>query len=99
MAVFRGEGLTAPILFEFYETGARAAPKTDAIETRDVLVAGVSARRLDALNDESFQTVVTWPGRSGEIRAVLVGSDIRAVETRAAHEARVAAALVAFEGA
>ena len=53
--------------------------------------------RLDTLNDQSYQTVVTWPGRAGEIQAVLVGSDVREVQTTAAHEARVSAALEAFE--
>jgi hypothetical protein len=97
LAAFRAEGLTSEILFEFYESGARTAPKTDAIETRDVTVKGVPGRRLDTLNDQSYQTVVTWPGKAGEIRAVLVGSDVREVQTRTAHEARVAAALGAFE--
>jgi hypothetical protein len=97
LAVFRADGLTAAILFEFYETGARTAPKTDRTETRDVTVAGVPGRRLDTLNDDSYQTVITWPGLAGEIRAVLVGSDVREVGSRAAHEARVSAALAAFE--
>jgi hypothetical protein len=97
LAVFRAEGLTPGILFEFYETGARTASKTDAIETHDVSVNGVPGRRLDTLNDQSYQTVVTWPGKAGEIRAVLVGSDVREVQTRPAHDARVSAALAAFE--
>jgi hypothetical protein len=97
LAIFRATGLSVAILFEFYETGARTAPKTDATEAGDVTVGGVAGRRLDTLNDESYQTVVTWPGSSGDVRAVLVGSDIREAQTRAVHEARVAAALAAFE--
>jgi len=97
LAVFRAAGLTSGILFEFYQTGARTAPKTDRTESSDVSVAGVPGRRLDTLNDDSYQTVVTWPGPAGEIRAVLVGSDVREVESREAHEARVAAGIAAFE--
>jgi hypothetical protein len=96
LAVFRAENLTVAVLFEFYETGARASSRTDAIETADVLVAGVAGRRLDTLNDESYQTIVTWAGPGGEVRVVLVGSDVREVQTRLAHEARVDAALAAF---
>jgi hypothetical protein len=97
LAVFRADGLTAGILFEFYESGARTAPKTDGTMISDVKVGGVPGRRLDTLNDESFQTVVTWPGPSGEIRAVLVGTDIREAGNRDVHEDRVAAAMAAFE--
>jgi hypothetical protein len=97
LAVFRADGLTSAILFEFYETGARTAPKTEQTETKDVTVAGIPARRLDTLNDDSYQTVITWPGRSGEIRAVLVGSDVHEVAGRTVHESRVSSALAAFE--
>ena len=99
LAVFRGEGLSAPILFEFYETGARTAPKTDAIETTDVSVGGISGRRVDTLNDESYQTVVVWGGGDGAVRVALVGSDVRETQARAVHESRVTAALAAFPAA
>lgn len=93
LAVFRGERLTNAILFEFYETGARIAPKTDAIETKDVSVGGAAGRRVDTLNSESYQTVITWAAGDGTIRVILVGSDIRETQTRALHEERVSAAL------
>jgi hypothetical protein len=98
LAVFRADGLTIDLLFEFYEAGARSAPKTEGTATSVVTVAGSTGRRLDTLNDESYQTVVVWPGESGEMRVVLVGSDVREVQTRPAHEARVQAALQAFAG-
>ena len=63
LAVFRADGLTSAILFDFYEAGARTAPKTEQTESRDTAVAGIPARRLDTLNDDSYQTVITWPGR------------------------------------
>lgn len=99
LAVFRGEGLSTSILFEFYESGARTAPKTDAIETMDVSVGSATGRRLDTLNDESYQTVVAWTGADGVVRVILVGSDIRETRTRALHEERVAAALAASTAA
>jgi hypothetical protein len=84
-------------LFEFYETGARTARSTDKIETSDVTVGAAAGRRLDTLNDESYQTIVVWPSAvPGVLDVVLIGSDVREVVTRAAHEARVTAALAAF---
>ena len=50
--------------------------------------------RVDALNGESFQTVFIWP--DGErVRIVLVGSAIREIQTKAAHDAVVLNALIA----
>jgi hypothetical protein len=88
--------LAAEWVAEFYEAGARAGKNTDAIETRPLTVAGSDAKRLDTLNDESYQTVVVWP-RDGRVVAALVASSIREVESRGAHEARVADALAAFD--
>jgi hypothetical protein len=87
-------------LFEFYETGARTARSTDKIETSDLTVAGAAGRRLDTLNDESYQTIVVWQSAAPSILdVILIGSDVREVVTRAAHEARVKAALAAFAAA
>jgi hypothetical protein len=88
--------LDAAWVFEFYEAGARAGKNTDAIEARPLAVAGTSGYRLDTLNDDSYQTVIVWP-RAGHVVAALVASAVRQVETRAAHEARVTAALGAFD--
>jgi len=96
LAVFEAAGLTPAILFEFYETGARTSSRTDATETSEVDISGVAGRRLDTLNAESYQTVITWGGQDGRVRVVLVGSDVRETQTRSAHEARVRAALAAF---
>jgi hypothetical protein len=93
LAVFAGDGLTPAILSEFYEAGARTARRTDAVETSELVVDGVTARRLDTLNDESFQSVVVWPAQDGLVRVALVGSDIRETVQRAIHEDRVKAAL------
>jgi hypothetical protein len=91
-----GRPLDAAWLAEFYETGARAAKNTDAIESRPVSVAGTAGYRLDTLNDDSYQTVIVWP-RKGHVVAALVASAVREVGTRAAHEARVTDALGAFD--
>lgn len=88
--------LDAAWVAEFYEAGARAGKNTDAIETTRLTVAGNSGYRLDTLNDDSYQTVIVWP-RGGRVVAALVASAVRQVETRAAHEARVKAALEAFD--
>jgi hypothetical protein len=88
--------LEARWVAEFYEAGARAGKNTDAIETGPLTVAGASGYRLDTLNDDSYQTVVVWP-RAGHVVAALVASGVREVGSRAAHEARVADALGAFD--
>ena len=87
--------LEAQWLAEFYEAGARAGRKTEGIESKPVDVAGTRGFRLDTLNDDSYQTVVVWP-RAGRIAAALVGSSVREVTSRDAHEQAVIAALAAF---
>ena len=82
---------------EFYEAGARAGKNTDAIETATLTIAGSTGYRLDTLNGDSYQTVIVWP-QAGHVVGVLVASAVREVETRAAHEARVTAALAALGG-
>jgi hypothetical protein len=95
LVVFEATALDAAWLAEFYEAGARAARKTEAIHTTDVEVSGALGRRLDTLNDDSYQTVVVWNGR-GLIVAALIASDVREAGTRVTHEAAVAKALAAF---
>lgn len=87
--------LEAAWLAEFYEAGARAGRNTDAIDSTDVEVHGARGRRLDTLNDDSFQSVVVW-GIGGRVVGVLVASDIREAGTRETHEAALAAAIAAF---
>jgi hypothetical protein len=87
--------LEADWVGEFYEAGARAGRKTEGIDTRPMTLDGGTAYRLDTLNDDSYQTVVVWR-RAGHVVAALVASSVREVESRAAHERRVSAALAAF---
>jgi ribosomal protein L15 len=93
MALFSAPGLTVEQMGEFYESGAREARKTEAITTAPVEVSGLAGRRLDTLNDESFQTIIVLEDREPDlVRAVLVASNVREVGTREAHEAVVQSA-------
>jgi hypothetical protein len=90
VAVFRAPGLTADQVTEFYESGARKARKTTDIQVRGITVDGVKGERLDALNDESYQSILVFDDAAPDtVRAVLVANDVREIETRQAHEAVV----------
>jgi hypothetical protein len=91
---FSAPGLQAAWMAEFYETGARAARKTEEIETTNFRIEGRDAWRLDTLNDESFQSIVVWPAVEPDaVWAVLAGNDVREIESREAHEAIIADAI------
>jgi hypothetical protein len=90
--------LEAAWLAEFYEAGARAARNTEAIDTGDVEVHGEPGRRLDTLNDDSYQSVLVW-NRGAQVVAVLVASDVREAGGREMHEAALAAGIAAFGAA
>jgi hypothetical protein len=98
LAVFDAPGLEAAWMAEFFEAGARTARRVESVEARSiVLPEGVAASRIDALNGESYQTVVVWP--DGErVRVALVASFIREVSTKDAHEAVVNDAIAAALG-
>lgn len=99
IALFEASGLTTAYLAEFYEDSARQARKTEEVTTGDFSVAGAAGRRLDTLNDESFQTVVVLDAeRPDTVRAVLVASDVRETGTRDAHDERVTKAAAAAVG-
>ncbi len=95
VAVFEAPDLDAAWVAEFYETGARAAKNTAAVESRAVAIPdGRAGSRIDALNRESYQSVVVWS--DGEhVRVALIASFIREVETKEAHDAVVDEALAA----
>ena len=89
LAVLDGNGLTAPWVEEFYKSGAEAAKETEKVEARPVdLPDAVSGFRIDALNGESYQTVLVWPD-GDHVRVIIVASFIRAVQTMDAHNAVV----------
>lgn len=98
LAVFEASSLEAPWVAEFFEAGARTARRVESVDVRSiVLPGGVAASRVDALNGESYQTVVVWP--DGErVRVALVASFIREVSTKEAHDALVTDAIAAALG-
>jgi hypothetical protein len=88
-----GRELQAGWIAEFYEAGARAGKKTSNVETsRPVFDGAGETWRLDALNDLSFQTIVTW-GDADLVRVVLVATKVAPDASRTAHDDLVAAAV------
>src|SRR5438552_8386057 len=68
LAVFTGDGLTAEWLGEWYESSARGARSTQQITPSRPTIGGRQAYRLDTVNGQSDQTVITWdapPGATG----------------------------------
>jgi hypothetical protein len=94
MAVFEAPGLQADWVAEFYKLGAQTGRNTESVESTATEVNGAPAFRVDALNGESYQTVIDWQD-GDRVRVVLVASFIRDVQTKEAHEAAVRAALAA----
>lgn len=78
---------------EFYTAGAVAATKTDNVKTsRPTMGFAGQVFRLEALNDLSQQTVVVW-GQPSFVHVVIVVTQVDPNASRAAHDARVAAAV------
>ena len=94
IALFDAPKLTAEWIHEFYAKSAEAARNTESVETSKVEVAGQPAFRVDALNGESYQTVIDWQD-GDRVRVVLVASFIRLVASKDEHEQAVQAALEA----
>ena len=88
-------GLQAAWMAEFFEAGARAARRVESVDARSIVLPdGAAASRIDALNGESYQTVVVWP--DGErVWAAIVASFIREVSTKEAHDEVVTDAIAA----
>jgi len=97
MAVLVAPSLTAEIMADFYEAGARAGRKTEEVKRSIFDLDGRNAWMISALNDESYQTIVVWdPGQPGTVRAVLVGSDVRETDGMGPHNDLVQRAMAAF---
>ncbi len=91
-----GPALQPAWVAEFYETGARSGKKVESVEAIDFPISPtITARRIDVLNGESFQTIVVYE-RSGQIAVALVADSIREIQTRAAHDQVVQEAIDAF---
>lgn len=78
---------------EFYTAGAVAGTKTDNVTTtRPTMEPVGQVFRIDALNDLSLQTVVTW-NEAGLVHVVIVATEVGPTASRTEHDARVAAAV------
>jgi hypothetical protein len=99
LATFRSGGATAlrpEWVAEFYETGANNGKNVDSVDAGAYDVApGVTGRKIDVLNGESYQSVVVWQ-RADRIEVALVADFIREIQTKEAHERVVREAVDAW---
>jgi hypothetical protein len=99
LATFRSASPTAlrpEWIAEFYETGANNGKNVDSVDTGAYDVApGVTGRKIDVLNGESYQSVVVWQ-RNDRIEVALVADFIREIQTKEAHERVVREAVDAW---
>jgi hypothetical protein len=97
IAVFDAPGLQADWVHEFFVDGAENGRDTESIAESTPTVSGKPAYRVDALNGDSYQSVIDWQD-GDHVRVVLVASNVREVSTKAQHEESVQAALAAAGG-
>lgn len=90
-----GPPLDPAWVVEFYETTARAGKNVQSVDTTDYPVNGASAKKIDVLNGDSYQSVVVWP-HDGRIAVALVANFIQEIQTKDAHEKIVRTAVDAF---
>ena len=88
LAVFTGDGLTAEWLGEWYESTARQARNTRDITPTRPAIAGHQTYRLDTVNNESDQTVITFDAPGGDAVYAVVAAE--------AGEQRIQDAVAAF---
>ena len=94
IAILEADSLQAGWVAAFYEAGARAARRSQSVETSSTEIDGRPATRVDALNGESYQTVLVWQDGL-RVRVVIVASFVREIRTKEAHESVVAEAIAA----
>jgi hypothetical protein len=87
LAVFTAPGLSAEWLGEWYEASARAGRSTGSIKPSKTEVGGRPANRLDLVNADSNQTVVTWPAATPDSVNVVVAADVPEDQIQAAFAA------------
>ena len=93
LAVLEAPALDVAWVAEFYEAGARAAKSMLSVDVRTVAIPdGRPGSRIDALNGESYQSVIVWSDGQ-RVRVALIASFIREVQTKEAHNAVVDEAL------
>lgn len=85
-------------LAEFYETTARSGKNVETVDASDVDVFGDgTGRRIDVLNNESYQSVIVWK-HDGHVVAALVANFIREIQSKEAHDKVVRTAIEAWTG-
>lgn len=94
-AVLESDGLRADWVAEFYEVGARAGRRVEEVTVSPIRLGELRATRVDALNGESYQSVIVLPGADGRVTVVIVANPIREIRTRDAHDTVVSDALAA----
>jgi hypothetical protein len=95
LAVFQASGLDAPAMRSFYEAGAGSSRRVERLARSEFRGTGDRPLwRLDALNDGSDQTIVTWDD-DDVVRVVLVADSVADVASRSEHEQAVEQALEA----
>jgi hypothetical protein len=88
LSMWQARGLQAAWMGEWFEAGARAANSTGGIQTSRPMINGRQGYRLDLVNSESQQVVITWPSPSGDLVQVLLAAD--------EPESRIQQAIAAF---
>jgi hypothetical protein len=88
LSVWQAPGLQAAWMGEWFEAGARAVNSTGGIQTSRTTIDGRTAYRMDLMNGESKQVVITWPSASGDLVQVLLAAD--------EPESRIQEAIAAF---
>jgi hypothetical protein len=99
LALMTAPGLTQQMVADFYEAGARSGRKTEDVRRSGMPGDRGSWTRIETLNDQSFQTIVIMQdqGVADRVQVVLVGSDVREIADRDAHDGRVIRAIEAWE--
>ena len=94
-ALLEADELETAWVAEFYESGARAGRRVEEVTVSPIRLGQVEGTRIDALNGESYQSVIVLPHDAGQVRVVIVANPIRQIETREAHDSVVSGALAA----
>lgn len=87
LVVFRGDGLTASLVADFYATSARAADRTAVTGESTPTLAGRPGHRLDTTTGRRLQTVVTWPAAAPDTVNVVISNDLPDPKIQAAVDA------------
>jgi len=99
LATFENAGdtpLQADWVAEYYQATANVGKNVNSVDVGSYEIApGIVGKKVDVLNDESYQSVVVWD-HDGRIQIALIADFIRDIQTKAAHEAVVREAVNAW---